>query len=107
MQVGVDVKCMHTNFGGHGLSGFGDIASFQNWPFIVNSFFLPPPLSSPPPPLTEYITGSLVSLNDITISLQLHTDQQMTNTIEPYTDSTSIPGMNCDSANEIQYMLVS
>ena len=24
MQVGIDVKCMHTNFGGRGLSGFGD-----------------------------------------------------------------------------------
>ena len=23
MQVGIDVKCMHTNFGGRGLSGFG------------------------------------------------------------------------------------
>ena len=30
MQVGVDVKCMHTNFGGHGLSGFGDIATFKS-----------------------------------------------------------------------------
>ena len=26
MQVGVDVICMHTNFGGRGLFGFGDIA---------------------------------------------------------------------------------
>ena len=24
MQVGIDVKCMHTNFGVCGLSGFGD-----------------------------------------------------------------------------------
>ena len=24
MQVGIDVECMHTNFGGSGLSGFGD-----------------------------------------------------------------------------------
>ena len=24
MQVGIDVKCMHTNFGGCGLFGFGD-----------------------------------------------------------------------------------
>ena len=23
MQVGIDVKCMHTKFGGRGLSGFG------------------------------------------------------------------------------------
>ena len=28
MQVGVDVKCMQTNFGGHGLSSFRDIATF-------------------------------------------------------------------------------
>ena len=36
MQVGIDVKCMYTNFGGCGLSGFGDIATFQkrpNFPF--------------------------------------------------------------------------
>ena len=25
MQVGIDVKCMHTDFGGHDLSGFRDI----------------------------------------------------------------------------------
>ena len=24
MQLGIDVKCIHTNFGGRGLSGFGD-----------------------------------------------------------------------------------
>ena len=24
MHVGIDVKCMHTDFGGHGLIGFGD-----------------------------------------------------------------------------------
>ena len=29
MQVEVDVKCMETNFGGHGISGFGDFAPFQ------------------------------------------------------------------------------
>ena len=28
MQVGTDVKCMYTNFGGHGFSGFGDITTF-------------------------------------------------------------------------------
>ena len=36
MQVGVDAKCMHTNFGARDLSGFGDIAIFQkrpNFPF--------------------------------------------------------------------------
>ena len=30
MQVGVDVTYMHTNFGGHGLFSFGDIATFKN-----------------------------------------------------------------------------
>ena len=30
MQVGVDIKCMHTNFGGCGLFGFGDTATFKN-----------------------------------------------------------------------------
>ena len=30
MQVGIDVKFIHTNFGGSGLSGFGDIATFKN-----------------------------------------------------------------------------
>ena len=30
MQVGIDVTCMHTNFSGHGFSGFGDIATFKN-----------------------------------------------------------------------------
>ena len=28
MQIGIDVKCMYTNFGGHGFSSFGDIATF-------------------------------------------------------------------------------
>ena len=30
MQVGIDVKCMHTNFGGCDYFGFGDIATFKN-----------------------------------------------------------------------------
>ena len=36
MKVGVDVKCMHTRFGGRGFFGFGDMATFQkrpNFPF--------------------------------------------------------------------------
>ena len=28
MQVGVGVKCMHTNFGGRGFCGFGVMAPF-------------------------------------------------------------------------------
>ena len=36
MQVGIDVKCMHTNFGGHGLSGFGDKISL--WSIKVEKF---------------------------------------------------------------------
>ena len=30
MQVGIDAKCMQTNFGGCSLSSFGDIATFKN-----------------------------------------------------------------------------
>ena len=30
LHVGIDVKCMHTNFGGRGLSSFRDIATFKN-----------------------------------------------------------------------------
>ena len=30
MQVGIDVKCMHTKFGGRALSGFGDTVTFKN-----------------------------------------------------------------------------
>ena len=33
MQIGVDVTCMHTNFGKRDLSGFGDIATFKNSKF--------------------------------------------------------------------------
>ena len=36
MQVGIDVTCMHASFGGYGLFGFGDMATFQkrpNFPF--------------------------------------------------------------------------
>ena len=35
MQVGIDVKCMHTNFGGRGFSGFGDIAIFIKGQFSL------------------------------------------------------------------------
>ena len=36
MQVGIDVKCMYTNFGGCGLSGFGDKISL--WSIKVEKF---------------------------------------------------------------------
>ena len=36
MQVGIDVTCMHTNFGGRGLSGFGDKISL--WSIKVEKF---------------------------------------------------------------------
>ena len=32
MQVGIDVTCMHTNFGGHGLFAFRDSITSQKWP---------------------------------------------------------------------------
>ena len=37
MQVGVDVTCIHTNFGGCGLSGFRDIATFKNSQFSLSA----------------------------------------------------------------------
>ena len=36
MQVRVDIECMHTDFGGCGLSGFGDKISL--WSIIVENF---------------------------------------------------------------------
>ena len=36
MQVGIDVKCMHTDFGGHSLSGFRDKISL--WSIVVEKF---------------------------------------------------------------------
>ena len=37
MQVGVDVTCINTNFGGRDLSGFGDIATFKNGQFSLST----------------------------------------------------------------------
>ena len=36
MQVGIDVTCMYTNFGGRGLFGFGDIVTFKNGQFSLS-----------------------------------------------------------------------
>ena len=36
MQVGIDVKCIHTNFGGCGFFGFGDKISL--WSIKVEKF---------------------------------------------------------------------
>ena len=36
MQVVIDVKCIYTNFGGHGLSGFRDKISL--WSIVVEKF---------------------------------------------------------------------
>ena len=35
MQIGIDVTYMYTDFGGHGFSGFGDIATFKNGQFSL------------------------------------------------------------------------
>ena len=37
MQIEVDVTCMHTNFGGRGLFGFGDIGTFKNGQFSLST----------------------------------------------------------------------
>ena len=39
MQLGVDVMCMHTNFGGHDPSSFGDMATFQKQPKVCIILF--------------------------------------------------------------------
>ena len=36
MQVGIDVTCMYTNFGGCGLFSFGDTANFKNSQFSLS-----------------------------------------------------------------------
>ena len=46
MHVRVYVKCMHTNFGGRGLSGFGDIATFKNSQISLSNHGLYSPWSS-------------------------------------------------------------
>ena len=34
----IDVKCMHTSFGGCDLSGFGDIATFKNGQISLSDY---------------------------------------------------------------------
>ena len=46
MRVGIDVTCMHTNFGGCGLFGFGDIATFKNGRISLSDHGLYSPWSS-------------------------------------------------------------
>ena len=36
MQVGIDVTCIHTNFGGRSLSAFGDMGTFKNGQFSLS-----------------------------------------------------------------------
>ena len=35
MQVEINVTCMYISFGGHGLFGFGDMATFQKRPISL------------------------------------------------------------------------
>ena len=46
IQVGIDVKCMHTNFGGRGHSGFGDTATLKNGQISLSDHGLYSPWSS-------------------------------------------------------------
>ena len=46
MQVGIDVTCMHTDFGGRGFSGFRDTATLKNGQFSLSNHGLYSPLSS-------------------------------------------------------------
>ena len=40
MQVWIDVKCIHTNFGGRGLFGFGDTATLKNSQISLSDYGL-------------------------------------------------------------------
>ena len=46
MQVWIDVTCIHTNFGGQNLSGFGDTATFKNGQISLSDHGLYSPWSS-------------------------------------------------------------
>ena len=46
MHVGIDVKCMHTNFGGCDLYSFGDTATFKNGQISLSDHGLYSPWSS-------------------------------------------------------------
>ena len=46
MQVGIDVKFMHINFGGCGFSDFGDTATFKNGQISLSTHGLYSPWSS-------------------------------------------------------------
>ena len=46
MQVGIDVTCMNTNFGGCGFFGFGDIATLKNCQIFLSDHGLYSPWSS-------------------------------------------------------------
>ena len=45
-QVWIDVKCMHTNFDGRALSGFGDTATLKNGQISLSEHGLYSPWSS-------------------------------------------------------------
>ena len=62
MQVEVDVKCRQTNFGGCGLSGFGDFAPFQKRP---NFPFGPWTIVHVGQKLTVYKISYSIILNDV------------------------------------------
>ena len=46
MQVGTDVKCIYSNFGGRALPGFGNIATFKNGQISLSEHGLYSPWSS-------------------------------------------------------------
>ena len=39
MQVGIDVMCMHINFGGRGLYSFGNTATLKNGQFSLSDHY--------------------------------------------------------------------
>ena len=70
MQVGIDVKFIHTNFGGRGLFGFGDIATFKNGQISLSTHGLYSPWSS----------KNLIDRNGLKKFMQVRIDVKFTHT---------------------------
>ena len=64
MQVGVNVTCIYTSFGGRGLSGFGDMATFPKRPNF----------------LLEHTSKNLIDRNQLKKFMQVGIDVKCTHT---------------------------
>ena len=70
LQVGIDVKFIHTNFGGCGLSGFGDIATFKNGQISLSTHGLYSP----------WLSKNLIDRNELKKFMQVGIDVKFIHT---------------------------